>query len=84
MKIDNNIPLPAKSSDRSRGYTTAKRGQSKYDFAKMEVQNSFPVKEEKRHSVNTLAKKFGDSQNPVRKFTVRADEKGKLRCWRTE
>jgi hypothetical protein len=84
MKIDRNVPLPVKSQDRSRGYTTAKKGQSKYNFADMKVKHSFPVKEEKRHSVNTLAKKFGDAQVPVRKFTVRVDQFGKLRCWRTE
>lgn len=50
----------------------------------MDVGHSFPVKKEKRHSVTTLAKKYGEGQEPIWKFTVRIDEKGKLRCWRVE
>lgn len=85
MKIESNVPLPVKSlSGRKKGYTTAKRGQSKYDFKKMTVGKSFKVTEETRHSVSTLAKKFGDQQDPKWAFTVRADATGKLRCWRIE
>lgn len=84
MKIDQNVPLPAKSPDRKRGYSTAKRGQSKYDFDKMKVGHSFKVDPDKRNSVSTLAKKFGSLQEPERKFTVRPDTKGVLRCWRIE
>ena len=82
MKIDHNVPPPARSADRARGYTTAKRGQSKYKFAEMRVGDSFLIEDGKRHSVGTLAKKFGESQNPSWRFTVRPDHEGKLRCWR--
>lgn len=85
MKIDRNVPLPPKSPDRKRGYTTAKRGQSKYEFGEMQVGHSFIVEPDKRTSVATLAKKFGDQQTPKPwRFIVRYDEKGVLRCWRTE
>lgn len=82
MKIDRNVPLPAKTE--RGGYTTAKRGQSKYNFAKMKPGSSFIVPAGKRHSVSTLAKKFGENQSPVWKFIVRTDGDGKLRCWRVE
>lgn len=62
--------------------TTAKRGQSKYPFKTLKIKESFEVEEEKRHSVNTLAKKFGDSQEPKKLFTIRYDDQHVLRCWR--
>jgi hypothetical protein len=79
MRLDKNIPPPDKK-------TTAKRGQSKYPFKSMGVDehHSFIVPDGKRHSVATLAKKFGESCDPVRRFTIRPDDKGKLRCWRIQ
>ncbi len=76
MSIQNNIPIPKKR-------TSAKLGQCKYDFAKLKVEQSFPVDEKKRFSVATLAKRYGDKQNPKKEFTVRRDDSGKMRCWRT-
>jgi hypothetical protein len=84
MKIDHKVPLPAKSQDRKRGYSTAKKGQSKYAFGEMKRKDSFPVPVGKRHSVITLAKKYGETQFPVKKFIVRPDDNGNLRCWRTK
>ena len=75
MSISGNIPMPERS---------AKLGKSKYSFKKLKTGQSFPVDERKRFSVATLAKKYGDSQRPVKRFSVRMDADGKMRCWRTE
>lgn len=61
-----------------------KKGKSKYPFKDLQVGHSFPVEESKRFSVATLAKKFGDSQEPVWAFSVSQDEKGELNCWRVK
>lgn len=74
MKISHNIPMPNLRS-------SAKLGQTKYPFATMKVGDSFEVHPEKRHSVNTLAKKYGDQQKPKKAFTVRKKD-GSLHCWR--
>jgi len=75
MTISSTIPIPTRSS---------KLGKSKYDFKKLKVGQSFPVEESKRFSVATLAKKYGDGQTPIKRFSIRVDEKGKMRCWRIE
>ena len=75
MTISTKIPIPKQSF---------KLGKSKYDFKSLKVGHSFDVETSKRFSVATLAKKFGDSQEPVMRFSVRMDENGNMRCWRIE
>jgi len=64
--------------------TSAKKGKSKYSFSEMEVGDSFIIEENKRYSVITLAKKYGESCNPERTFSTRKMEDGKIGCWRTK
>lgn len=73
MKIDKEVGMPKKR-------TTLKKGQSKYPLKSMEVNDSFELDENKRFSVNVIARKYGMESG--KEFTVRRDENGKMRCWR--
>lgn len=64
-------------------HSSAKLGQTKYAFPTMNVGDSFEVDLVKRYSVATLAKRYGDQQNPVKRFTVRKKD-GILYCWRVK
>ena len=72
MKTAKAIPIPKR--------TSSKLGQCKYPFTILEVDESFAIDEDKRYSVSTLAKRYGDKNK--KEFTVCKDDKGQMRCWR--
>jgi hypothetical protein len=62
--------------------SSAKKGQCKYPFASMEVDIAFEVPDGKQFSVSTLAKRYGDSCDPIRTFSVKKYSDMKYWCRR--